>query len=124
MRRVLASSFGLWLLWAVLVIAFMLLKPPVFGFAFWVFVALVVVVGGAQMLRSRSESRADRADFVQWSDRLTALGVELDVPDDGHLFEWLGPSQWQQVFASLEEMPAGSRSLRQAILANHPEVLQ
>jgi hypothetical protein len=47
----------------------------------------------------------------------------LDVEDDGHLYEWLDPQQWQGVFAALEAMPPDSRSLRAAILATYPEVL-
>ena len=75
------------------------------------------------MRQAHVEAAAERAAFVQWSARLSGLGTLRDVDDDGHLYEWLDPPQWQEVFAALEAMPANARSLRSALLATHPEVL-
>ena len=83
-----------------------------------------MAAGLALMYRARVEAAGEREAFERWSERLTGLGTVRDVEDDGHLYEWLDPPHWQQVFAALEAMPPNSRSLRSAILATHPEVLR
>jgi hypothetical protein len=113
-----------WVLWLVLLLSFVVVRPRPSSFAFWAWAAVVVAAGLAQMWRARAAAVAERKAFARWSDRLARLGVLRDVEDDGHLHEWLDPPQWQEVFAALEAMPADARSLRSAILATYPEVLQ
>ncbi len=124
MPKLLHSPLALSGVWLLLVLSFLVVRPRPFGLAFWVLTAAVALVGCAQMRRSWMNARADQAAFTDWSARLSALGVVRDVEEDGHLYEWLDPPEWQDVFAALENMPAGSRSLRQAILSTHPEVLR
>jgi hypothetical protein len=57
-----------------------------------------------------------------WQARLSKLVPTIDVDDDGHLYEWLDPPQWEAVFAMLEQTPRESRSLRQAMEAVEPEI--
>jgi hypothetical protein len=123
-RLILRSPLALLLVWLALILSLLVVRPQPFGLAFWSLTAAVVLVGFAQMRRSRLEAVAEQDAFAHWSNRLSALGAVRDVEDDGHLYEWLDPPHWQDVFAALERMPAGSRSLRQAIRATHPEVLQ
>jgi hypothetical protein len=120
----LRSSLVRWVIWLVLLLSFLIVRPRPFTLAFWVWMAVVVGAGLLQMRRAHAEAVAEREAFVQWSDRLAGLGALRDVEDDGHLHEWLDPPQWQDVYAALEAMPADARSLRSAILATHPEVLQ
>ena len=85
---------------------------------------LAIALGIWLMWRSHLESVASQRALATWQARLQALAPAMDVEDDGHLYEWLDPPQWQEVFAALEAMPANARSLRSAILATHPEVLE
>lgn len=124
MINLLRSSLVRWVIWLVLLVSFLIVRPRPFTFTFWAWAAVVVGAGLLQMRQSRVEALAEREAFVQWSDRLAGLGALPDVEDDGHLYEWLDPPQWQEVFAALEAMPANARSLRSAILATHPEVLE
>lgn len=120
----LRSSLGRWIIWLVLLLSFLIVRPRPFTFAFWAWAAVVVGAGLLQMRQARVEALAEREAFVQWSDRLAGLGALRDLEDDGHLYEWLDPPQWQEVFATREGMPADARSLRSAILATHPKVLE
>jgi hypothetical protein len=122
MLRLLRSASGIWLVWLVLLVALVFMRPHPSTALFWVLAIAVVGVGIVQMARSRSEDARERAAYAEWSHRLSELGARIDLEDDGHLFEWLDPPQWQQVFARLEAMPAGSRSLRKAIQSTYPEV--
>jgi hypothetical protein len=108
----------------VLLVAFVIVRPRPSRLAFWIWAGVVVAVGLGLMYRARIAAAADREAVARWSDRLTRLGALRDVEDDGHLYEWLDPPHWQEVFAALEAMPAGARSLRAAIRATHPEVLE
>lgn len=74
------------------------------------------------MLQSHLESREAKRAFEMWQVRLSKLVPTIDVGDDGHLYEWLDPSQWEAVFAMLEQTPRDSRSLRQAMEAIAPEI--
>lgn len=124
MIDLLRSSLGRWVIWLVLLLSFLIVRPRPFTLAFWAWAAVVVGAGLLQMRRAHSEAAAEREAFVRWSDRLAGLGALRDVEDDGHLHEWLDPPQWQDVFTALEAMPANARSLRSALLATHPEVLR
>ena len=124
MIDLLRSSLVRWVIWLVLLLSFMIVRPRPFTLAFWAWAAVVVGAGLLQMRRARAEALAEREAFVQWRDRLAGLGAVRDVEDDGHLHEWLDPPRWQDVFTALEAMPADARSLRSAILATHPDVLQ
>lgn len=105
-------------------LSLVIVRPRPFGLAFWVWAGVIVAAGLLLMHRARVEAAAERQAFEQWSGRLTRLGVLRDVEDDGHLYEWLDPPHWQEVFAALEAMPPNARSLRSAMLATHPEVLR
>jgi hypothetical protein len=113
-----------WVVWLALLLSFVLVRPRASSLAFWLWAAAIVAVGLALMHRARVEATAEREAFAQWSSRLASLGALRDVEDDGHLYEWLDPPHWQDVFAALEAMPAHARSLRAALLATHPETLQ
>ena len=63
----------------------------------------------------RTENRRAREDASNWLARYNALADAHDVPDDGHLYECLDPEEWERVFALVERMPLGDRSLRRAI---------
>lgn len=119
----LRSSLIRWVLWMACLLSFVIVRPRPPGLAFWIWAAVIVAAGLALMYGTRAEAAAERKAFEQWSERLTGLGALRDVEDDGHLYEWLDPPHWQEVFAALEAMPANARSLRSAILATHPEVL-
>jgi len=73
--------------------------------------------------RNRMETLRAKRAFSLWETRLHSLATTIDVEDDGHLYEWLDPPQWDAVFSELEKAPMGSRSLRKAMQAVAPEVL-
>jgi len=81
-----------------------------------------VVLGTVLMLRSHRESREAKRAFEAWRARLRELAPTIDVDDDGHLYEWLDPPDWEAVFAALEQTPRPSRSLRRAMEAVAPGV--
>lgn len=120
----LRSSLLRWVLWTACLLSFVVLRPRPFSLGFWIGAGGVVAAGLALMHRARVEAAAERQAFRQWTERLARLGALRDVEDDGHLYEWLDPPHWQEVFAALEAMPSHARSLRSAILATHPEVLE
>lgn len=123
MTNPLGSSLVRWVVWLLLLLSFLIVRPRPFTLTFWAWAAVIVGAGLFQMHQARVEARAEREAFARWSARLSGLGAFRDVEDDGHLYEWLDPPQWQEVFAALEAMPAEARSLRAAILATHPEAL-
>lgn len=90
MTNPLRSSLGRWVIWLVLLLSFVIVRPRPFTLAFWAWTAVVVGAGLLQMHQARVEALAEREAFVQWSDRLAGLGALRDVEDDGHLYEWLG----------------------------------
>jgi hypothetical protein len=63
----------------------------------------------------RAEHRRARKEATKWLARYNGLGDAHDVPDDGHLHECLDAGEWERVFALVEQMPPGARSLRRAI---------
>jgi hypothetical protein len=71
--------------------------------------------GIAYMWLERAENRLARKDAANWLARYNTLVDAHDVPDDGHLYEYLAPEEWARVFALVEQMPPGDRSLRRAI---------
>ena len=73
------------------------------------------VAGIAYMWLERAENRRTRDDAATWLAKYNALTDAHDVPDDGHLYEYLDPDEWRRVFALVEQMPPGTRSLRRAI---------
>ena len=124
MSRLLRSSFGLWAIWASLLLAFLLVGPRPSTLAFWVFLVIIFVAGGLLSRKQRAEASQQQDAFTAWSGRLTASGAIVDVDDDGHLYEWLDAAQWQAVFEALEQLPPGGRSLRQVLATKFPEVLR
>jgi hypothetical protein len=88
---------------------------------------VVGVAAGASyhaLLHRGSEAAASyRQEASWWKARMDALGPTIDVDDDGHLFEWFDVPEWEQIFALLEELPPGSRSLRSAIESVAPDAL-
>ena len=76
------------------------------------------------LLRRGSEAAESyRQEASWWKARMDALRPTVDVDDDGHLFEWLDVPEWERIFALLEELPPGSRSLRVAIESVAPDAL-
>jgi hypothetical protein len=82
-----------------------------------------MALGIGLMWRSHLESVASKRAFATWQARMQSLAPAMDVDDDGHLYEWLDPPQWEAVFSELERVPRGSRSLRQAMSVVAPESL-
>jgi len=70
------------------------------------------------------DSRRLAREWSRWELRLQSLVDVNDIEDDGHLYEWLDPSDWEKVFSELETMPQGSRNLRVAIDSVSPDVLR
>jgi hypothetical protein len=111
-------------LWAAALLALMVLRPRASGGFFWFLVTAAIVLGGLHAWFTRVENRRFAQEFNAWELRLRSLVDVNDVNDDGHLYEWLDPSDWEKVFLELEKMPQGARNLRAAINSVAPDVLR
>ena len=115
MTRFLRSQFAHYVLWALLLLVFVVVRPRPWSPLFlWLF-GLAMALGLWLMWRSHLEAVASRRAFAAWQARIRSLAPTIDVDDDGHLYEWLDPPQWEAVFSELERVPRGSRSLRRAM---------
>ena len=123
MNRFLRSQFAHYVLWALLLLVFVVVRPRPWSPLFLSLFGLAMALGIGLMWRSRLESVASRQAFAAWQARMQLLAPAMDVDDDGHLYEWLDPPQWEAVFSELERMPRGFRSLRQAMGVVAPEAL-
>jgi hypothetical protein len=122
--KLLKSQFGLAVVWATLLAAFPVLRPRPGSGLFLFLLVCAFAAGLAYMWRSRAESRASQDAWKAWQVRVDALAAIIDVEDDGHVYEWLDPPQWEEVFFELERMPINSRSLRKAMSIVAPELRQ
>jgi len=122
MRRLLRSPLAHNLSWAAVLVIALFTRPAPGSPTFILLFGAAIVLGASLMLRSRLESREAKRAFEMWQARLSKLVPTIDVDDDGHLYEWLDPPQWEAVFAMLEQTPRESRSLRQAMEAVEPEI--
>jgi hypothetical protein len=109
------------MIWAALLVTMLILRPSRTSALFWILITPAFIAGGWQMVISRAESRKSVDDWSDWEQRLKSLAVIMDVDDDGHLYEWFDPPQWEAIFRSLEQMPKDSRSLRAAIISVVPD---
>jgi hypothetical protein len=123
MNRFLRSQFAHYVLWALLLLSFVVVRPRPWSPLFLSLFGLAMALGIWLMWRSQMESVASKRAFTTWQARMQSLAPAMDVDDDGHLYEWLDPPQWEAVFSELERVPRGSRSLRQAIGVVAPEAL-
>jgi hypothetical protein len=123
MNRFLRSQFAHYVLWSLLLLVLIVVRPRPWSPLFLSLLGLAMALGMGLMWRSRRESVASRRAFAAWQARMQLLAPAMDVDDDGHLYEWLDPPQWEAVFSELERMPRGSRSLRQAMGVVAPEGL-
>ncbi len=121
--RLLRSQFAHFVLWAAVLVVFVVVRPRPWSPLFLSLCGLAMVLGIGLMWRGHLESVASRRAFATWQARMQSLAPSMDVDDDGHLYEWLDPPQWEAVFSELERVPSGSRSLRQAMGVVAPESL-
>lgn len=123
MRAFLSSPFNLFVIWVALIVGFFAVKPAHGTPVYIVVSTLVLVVAGVFLNQSRMESLAYGQAEADWQVQMDALQPIIDVDDDGHLYEWLNPPEWEAVFAELAKMPPGGRSLKSAIGVICPESL-
>jgi len=110
--------------WAGLLIAFMIVRPAPTSLLFWVLIGSATAIGGVYMLLSHHESRQVQRDVTAWNRKVTQLADLHDFEDDGHLAEYLDHAERRRVIEELERMPPGARSLRRAIGTVAPELLR
>jgi hypothetical protein len=123
MSRFLRSQFAHYVLWAILLLSFVVARPRPWSPLFLFLSGLAMALGMWLMWRSHLESVAAKRALAAWQARIQSLAPAMDVDDDGHLYEWLDPPQWEAVFSELERVPRGSRSLRQALGVVAPDLL-
>ncbi|HEU4342188.1 MAG TPA: hypothetical protein VFU31_11505 [Candidatus Binatia bacterium] len=121
MRNLLKSQFGLCLLWAALLGVFIFVRPASGSWLFWTLLIVVSLVAAAYLLWSYLESKSLKESVLVWRHRLDSLVDIMDVEDDGHLYEWFDPPDWDRILLELERMPKGSRNLRKAIKIIDPD---
>ena len=121
--RFLRSQFAHYVLWALLLLLFVVVRPRPWSPLFLALFGLAMALGIWLMWRSHREAVASKRAFATWQARIQSLAPAMDVDDDGHLYESLDPPQWEAVFSELERVPRGSRSLRQAMGVVAPEAL-
>jgi len=116
-----SSPFILFAIWVALIVCLFALKPADGAPIYIVVSTLAFVVAGVLMSRSKIESLAYGQAETDWQVQMDTLKPIIDVDDDGHLYDWLNPPEWEAVFAELAKMPANGRSLRAAMGVVSPE---
>ena len=120
-----ASKLPLFLVaaWAILLVAFMVVRPRPREATFWFLIGAAGAFGVGYMIVETLDSRRTQRQVASWYHRLTALVDVPDYVDDGHLHEWLEPDEQERVIQELEHMPPGSRSLKRALARVSPELI-
>ena len=108
--------------WAGLLIIFMVVRPAPYSLTFWLLLGSAVLSGGLYMLLSGRESRSTQREALAWLRKVNELVDVHDYENDGHLEEYLDDSERRRVIEELERMPAGSRSLREALSIVSPDL--
>jgi len=103
-------------------VAFIIRRPAPGTPLFWFLLVPAFLSGIGSIWRQRLDSCAEQHAWQRWDKRLRVLNPLMDIEDDGHLYEWLDPEDWELVFGELERMPADSRSLKHAMSLVNPEV--
>jgi hypothetical protein len=120
-NRLLPSQLWLFLMFAISLSLFIIVRPSSGSLWFWALLVLVLMAGSLYMWRSRMDAKESEGAWVAWNRRLQSFAEINDVEDDGHLYEWFDASEWERIFSELERMPKGSRSLRQAVSVVDPD---
>ena len=118
------STLAPYALWAGLLVVALVTRPDRGSAAFYLLYGGAIVIGVWLLRRSQLDNRQAKRRFEGWRTRLTQLSPIMDVDDDGHLYEWLDPAEWEVVFSLLEQTPPKSRSLRKAMEAVAPGITQ
>ena len=120
MKALLKSQLLYYVLWVAGLLLLVALRPERWSPLYFGLMGPVLILAGVIMWRSRVEAVQARKAYTAWEERLNDLAPTIDVEDDGHLYEWLDPPQWDAVFSHLENLPREARSLRQAMEAIAP----
>jgi len=124
MNRFLRPRMMHYLVWAGGITLLLVLRPRPWSPIFLAGYGAVIVLGVFLEWQSHLETAAAKRVYAGWEARIKLLAPTIDVEDDGHLFEWLDPPQWEAVFHELEMMPNASRRLRQAMKIIAPEACE
>lgn len=122
-KKFLLSPLVLFALWALALIACLVVRPRPWTPSFYALLAAVVVFGVLFRWRVHVGRKASKRVLSEWEARFKSVAPIVDVDDDGHLYEWLEPAEWEKVFVELEKIPKESRSLRQAMERIAPDAL-
>jgi len=122
-RRYSSTPLLLITVWAALLVTFMVVRPSPYSLPFWLLVGSATLVGGHYMLLSHRESSQTERATLLWLRQINELVDVRDYADDGHLPEYLDDEERRRVIEELERMPPGSRSLRRALSAVSPELV-
>ena len=115
MRNTAGLRLWLYVIFAACILAFMFAPRSWSVWSRSLLWAPAFAAGIAYMWLGRDENRRARDEAAKWLTRYNNLRDAHDVPDDGHLYESLDADDWARVFALVEQMPPGARSLRRAI---------
>lgn len=126
MLRTIRSSPKLWLVWAALFFAYLMLQPSASSPAFWALATAAIAALVAQMAMAYRVATEEQETIDGLSERLKSVGAIIDLTedDDNNVLAALEPQEWDDIFAVLSHMPEGARSLRKAILQTHPGALE
>ena len=117
------TSLVLIAIWAVLLVIFLVLDLPPRSVTFWTVIGAAILIGVMYMVLTHRDTRRSQRETAEWGRRLNELVDINDFDDDGHLAEFLDNSERQRVIEALEQMPKGSRSLRQALHSVSPDLV-
>lgn len=123
MKEFLRSQFAHYLIWALSLLVLVVVRPQPWSPLFVGIFAVIMALSLSLMWRSHKETSEEKRRHSLWETRINVLAPIIDVDDDGHLYEWLDPPQWEEVFSMLEQTPKESRSLRKAMQAIAPELV-
>src|SRR5207249_4869557 len=112
------------IVWALLIICFLVLHPNPRSFLFWFLLIPGIVFGLSYMRTSHREDKSLEKDFVEWQKSLKVLVDTWDFHDDGHLYDSLDKEERDRIVKELKEMTPGKRSLRKAIGIVCPDLIR
>jgi hypothetical protein len=124
LMRLFRSQLGTYAVFAALLAALLVLRPPFGSAIFWTLAIPAALLALVYIAQGQREAAQVRSAWTHWNNRLDSLVASRDVEDDGHLFEQFDAAEWECIFTALENMPSDSRSLRSAIRTVDPDFFE
>jgi hypothetical protein len=91
------TPVALIVIWAGLLIVFVVMRPRPYSLSFWLLVGSAMLSGGLYSLTSHMESKRVKRATLAWLQQVNELVDVRDFQNDGHLPEYLDESERRRV---------------------------